>query len=318
MKKTIILSFCLATYNQPEKVEQLLESMREEDLSGVEVIIRDDSNNLLTQEIVARYQDILPLNYLKMTKEGVDVAFLNLSDVANGDYVWWFGDDTIKKGIFSKLKKCFKKHPQLDFIYINSTDASGSSYSISMKGDELSTDRDYMALKLADQLGFCSALVFKRQLLRSGLSSAKELIGSSWVTLYLAHYVISIGNYFYIMDGNNFFSQDKLPGEIRWYDPFEVHCINYAIVLKRFKQSYRKGLIRELLNRKLESSCRAVVIERSLGFKTGFASNSPKIINMFKHYWTYPKCYLACFLMIIPRPSLVKARSLYLSLKKIK
>jgi hypothetical protein len=59
-----------------------------------------------------------------------------------------------------------------------------------------------------------------------------------------------------------------------------------------------------MLANKFGRAWRAVIVERALGFHTGFASPSPKIKKMAKLYWSYPEFYIALPLMLMPRPIL--------------
>ena len=164
-----VLSFCIPTYGQPQKIRETLESLLMQDMDGVEILIRDDNQDSETEKVVSEYLTRLPIIYFHMAKEGVDRAFLFLSKEANGAFVWWFGDDILEPGVISRVMWFLRCNPFVDFIYINSTDLSGEHFSIQLDESQYFADRDDVLVKLKDQLGFCSAMLFRRQTLALGL-----------------------------------------------------------------------------------------------------------------------------------------------------
>lgn len=300
-----ILSLCIPTYAQPLQIKRTLDSLLGQDLERVEIVIRDDNPNSKTEGVISEYLAKLPIRYFHMTKEGIDPAFLFLSQEASGTFVWWFGDDVLLPGAVDRVVDFLRHNESLDFMYINSTDMSGENYSIQMGGSRFFRDKNEALLELKDQLGFCSAMLFRKEVLLSGLQEAERFVGSSWVTLFLALNTLAVGKSFYFLDGKNFLSDPKLPGEIRWYDPFEVHGINFFIVMQEFKDVFDRKILRKVLAEKFAQTWRTVVVERARGFKTGFAAPSPKIWKMAKYYWSCPEFYIALPLMLVPRPLLM-------------
>lgn len=309
-----LLSFCIPTYGQPMQLKRTLDSLLGQDLEEVEIVIRDDNPDTESERIVSEYLTKLPIRYFHMSKEGVDLAFMFVSKEANGDFVWWFGDDVLCPGTIGRVVDVLKHNNELDFMYVNSTDMSGSSYSVNIGGSRFSKDRNEVLSELKDQLGFCSAMLFKKETLLSGMKKAEKFVGTSWVTLFLSLNTLSVGNLFYLFDGKNFLSDSKPAGEARWYDSFEVHGLNYFIIAQEFKYKFCQKSLRRVLARKFGSAWRAVIVERALGFKTGFASPSPKILRMARLYWSYPEFYIAFPLMLMPR---VVLRTFYALYKKV-
>ncbi len=71
-----ILSFCIPTYGQPKHLRKTLQSLIGQNLEGVEILIRDDNLDSETERVVKEYNSKLPIRYFRMTKEGVDRAFI--------------------------------------------------------------------------------------------------------------------------------------------------------------------------------------------------------------------------------------------------
>ncbi|WP_187299246.1 glycosyltransferase family 2 protein [Nitrospira moscoviensis] len=302
---------CIPTYGQTRQLKRTLDSLLGQDLQDVEIVIRDDNSDAETEKMVAAYRGKLPIRYFRLRKEGVDRAFMFLSREAEGNFVWWFGDDVFCPGAIGNVMKVLMTHPTIDFMYINSTDLSGAEYSVQICGSRMVKDRNEMLAQLKDQLGFCSAMLFKREILLTGMDRAEQFIGTSWVTLFLSLNALVVGRTFYLLDGKNFLSDPKPPGETRWYDSFEVHGINYSIVARQFEEFFDRKILKRVLAYKFGRSWRAVVVERAQGFTTGFACASPKMVKMAKLYWNYPEFYLASILMLMPRPILRLCYALY-------
>lgn len=306
-----VLSFCIPTLGQPEQVRQTLESLLGQDMDGVEIVIRDDNSDTETERTVAEYMARLPIRYFHMSKESVDRAFLFLSKEAKGTFVWWFGDDMLEPGAMARVLGILRQNPNIDFMYINSTDLSGENYSVRPGGSRYFVDRNEVIAKLKDQLGFCSAMLFKRETLSLGLIKSESCVGTFWVTFFLVLHVLASGKTFYFLDGRNFLSETKPAGEARWYDPFLVHGINFAFVARKFNGHFDRRTMRKMLGDKFSRSWRAVIVERALGFTTGFAAATPRWAKMFKLYWNYPELYVAIPMLLTPRPVLRGMYSLY-------
>jgi glycosyltransferase involved in cell wall biosynthesis len=308
---TKFLSFCIPTYGQSQQVRKTLESLIGQELEGVEIVIRDDNQDSETEKVVSEYKSRLPIRYFHMEKEGVDRAFLFLSKEAVGKFVWWFGDDILEPGSMERVKGFLKTNPSIDFMYVNSTDLSGEHYSIKLGGSRYFVDRNEVVSKLKDQLGFCSAMLFKRETLILGLNKAESCVGTFWVTFFLVLHTLASGKSFYFFEGRNFRSEPKPVGESRWYDSFLIHGINFAIVANLFKDSFNPEALQKMLNDKFSRSWRAVVIERALGFKTGFAAANLNFTILFRLYGSNPEFYVAVPLMVIPNKILIRLYGLY-------
>ena len=103
-----LISICLPTCNQPTSLETTLTSFIDQDNTDIEILIRDDSQQDISNYIVSKYKD-LPIQYFKMEKGGIDLAILWLLNKSKGKYVWIFGDDILEKKKYSKCKKNNKK-----------------------------------------------------------------------------------------------------------------------------------------------------------------------------------------------------------------
>ena len=318
----IKVSLCLITYNQPDSVARLLEAVGKQGGDGLEVLIRDDSPNDDTQDIVnACMLDFpVPLRYFKAEKNpsgGYDKALLFLTEQAEGEYIWWYGDDILADDAISRLLVALASPERFALVWINARNI----HDLADKGLDLGGDRIFetpgeVFATNVGLLGFPSATIIRRELISDCIVKARKFIGTTLTGFYLVLSAITAPRVksLYIQRPC-LLSQPKPAGEVRWYDSFEVHGINYMLISLDFRDridgaSYRKG-IAEHYGR----IWRAVVYERAVGLETGFASRNLKLAQMARLYWTYPEFYLAFPLMLLPRPVLGMAYRTYRKLR---
>ena len=303
--KNILLSICLPVYNQSDKVREffknIIPQLNPEISSHIEIVIRDDSTNDETKNVVSRYPHN-NLRYFCEKKEGIDQALIFLLEKARGEFVWWFGDDVLEDGIVEILLDIIKSNPAISLIYLNSKNINDDSdIAFRKEGDYFFRDRNQVLEEINDQLGFITAVVFSRRYAMQSLNLAYKHIGTSWVSLFIILSVVANGEKFYFIQKPYILSSPKPPGEKRWYDSFQVHGINYFLIVQEFKDYFDKKVLRKALAEKFGRSWRAVVVERAMGLTTGFGSKSPKVLKMAKLYWSYPEFYIALPLFLTPR-----------------
>lgn len=170
------LSICIPTFNRPqcltERLEQLATLITPELRRNVEVIVSDNGSPQDMGAIVSRYRTrIGKLRFHRSPiNRGFDYNFLNCLQMAEGDYVWVFGDDDyfLENSITSALALA-----ELDnFDCIIANQAIGESYSCRPAlGDRmfhLDQDRADTLMDLCCELSyggslcFVSSLIFRR------------------------------------------------------------------------------------------------------------------------------------------------------------
>ena len=296
------LSFCIVTCNQPRELERLLNSLLFQDLESVEIIIRDDSKNNKSKLVVDKYLHKMEIEYYHLEASGVDVAIQHVVKKAKGDYIWVFGDDVLEVDAFKKIKTYLKDFGNLDFIYLNSSNLNKDQTSIKERNNIATGNKDEFLTLIKNQLGFLSALIFKKEIINAAVINDETVIGTNWIILYSSLYAIVHGERFLYLSDIYFTSEDNKPvGVQRWYDSYEVHAIKFAREVVKFKDDFSSGKIRSLISFQFNLSWKAVLIERALGFHEGFASHTPKFKKTLTTFWTYPACYIALFLFILPR-----------------
>ncbi|MEW6408114.1 MAG: glycosyltransferase family 2 protein [Patescibacteria group bacterium] len=310
-RSNIILSICLATYNQPDKVkiffDNIIFQLNSEISSRIEIVVRDDSANTETENLINDYYKKIsvPIRYFKGKKEGLDATVIFLTKEARGKYVWWFGDDILTDGAIKKILNIIESNSKVSLIYVNSRNIDDDK-DVAFNKDEdcFFNNRNQVLKEINDQLGFITATIFRKSDAIRELEAAYKYTGTSWVNLFIILSVLARGEKFYFVKNPYILSFPKLPGEARWYDSFQVHGINYFLIVQEFKDKFDKKIIRKALADKFSRAWRAVIVERARGFTTGFGSRTPKIKQMFKCYWNFPEFYIALPLFLMPRSAL--------------
>jgi len=318
----IKLSICLITCGQPDSVARFLEASGKQGVDGVEVLVCDDSPNNETRDIVNSCASNfpVPLRYFKGNRSpsgGYDKALIYLSERAEGEYIWWYGDDVLADDAISRVLAAVASPEKFALIWLNARNIDDPSD----KGLDLGGDRTFESpgeifATNVGLLGFPSATIIRRELVAASIDEARKYIGTTLTGFYLVLSAITAprAKAVYIQQAI-LLSFAKPAGEVRWYDSFEVHCINYALISLDFRDridrvSYRSGIADHY-----GRIWRAVVYERAIGLETGFASRGPKLARMASLYWSYPEFYIAVTLMSLPRSVLGMAHQIYRRLR---
>jgi abequosyltransferase len=316
-KNQILLSICIPTYNNAQKLSDLLDCLSGEDLSAVELVIRDDSPSDDTKKAVHSYKH-LPIKYFHGIKDGYDSAILFLTKKARGRYVWWFGDDLLEQGGVAKIKEVINGNPDLTFIWLNSRSSrDATSVSFNTIADKYFRNRDEIVETDLGLLAFGSATVVKKASIKPFMAGAAKHLNSSLMTFYLTLGAISSNGSYYLVSHPYVISDPKPSGESRWYDSFRVHGINMHLIAKEFGEVFDQKSLRKGISVQFGCIWRAVIVERALGFETGFGNRSPKVMQMMKLYWNFPEFYVALPLLLSPRPLLRVSYLLYRRIQSI-
>lgn len=311
-QKELLLSVCIPTYNQPAAVQRLLENLIAQFVSQIEIIVRDDSVDAETEMVVRKLQKVLPIRYFHGRREGLDAAIIFLTEEARGQYVWWIGDDVIAPAAIQTILSIIEQQQDLSFIWVNSHDIrSKELLTVNDRRHYFFPDRNDILNIDIGLLGFITATIFKRELAITGLAPARKHVGSAFVCMYIVLYVIAQDGRYYFLGTPCFSSNPKPPGEVRWYDQFQVFGINLFHIVKEFEGSFKKQKIRTALSKNLAMVVKAIIVERAIGLKTGFASPSPKIVPLVRLYWSYWVLWVALPLLGLPKFILARLYALY-------
>ena len=308
MNNKPLISICIITCNQPEAVKNVIYDISLQESEDIEILVRDDSSDSKTEKIVEKaIKEInIPIQYFHSKKEsfgGYDKALLDVTEKANGKYVWWFGDDRLSKKAIDKVVSIARSKDDFSFIWLNARNINDSSdIGFDLGGDMTFSNASDIFEKNVGLLGFPTITILNREDAVRGIKDAKKFIGTTLTGFFLLLYVITQKNKKAIfIQEPIILSEPKPHGENRWYDSFQVHGVNYFLVAKNFKNSILPKSFRKGMSDQYGRIWRAVIYERIMGLSTRFASSSQKIWKMTKLYWLYPEFYIALPLMLLPR-----------------
>ena len=119
------LSICIPTYNRAKHLANCLQSIisiKNHSKLTFEVCVSDNCSTDDTEDVVQRAQKYIAIKYQKNECNlGIPKNFLNVIDMAEGEFAWLIGDDDLLlPTTIDSLSQIFKYYPDVDFFYINS------------------------------------------------------------------------------------------------------------------------------------------------------------------------------------------------------
>lgn len=302
-----LLSFCIVTYKNATRVRQLLENLIPQAVPEMEIIIRDDSPDDATRQVVLEYSKIFPIRYFQGEKLGIDGANYFVAKEARGDFIWWFGDDRIIPTAIAHMVQTLRSHPDIDFLWVN----SGNEENPDDKDDgglnwgpsRFLKDGNEAIEEIADQLGFLSALVFRREAGIPSYVGAEKWIGTDFAALHTVFYILSRPNAkVYYMAERLILGKPKLPEDQLFFDSFEVFGITFYKMLKEFESEFRSSSVKKCLAKNFEAIWKGTLVYRAKGLTTNLGSNTMPLGKFFKLYWTFGSFWVALPFFLMPRP----------------
>ena len=88
-------SVVVPVYNRPDEVEELLESLTQQNYQHLEVLVIDDGSTRRCEEVANRYANQLNLRYLYKENTGQGFTRNHGFDLATGDYLITFDSDVV-------------------------------------------------------------------------------------------------------------------------------------------------------------------------------------------------------------------------------
>jgi glycosyltransferase involved in cell wall biosynthesis len=108
----MFVSICIPTYNEPDKIKTLLDSILSQTYTDYEIVITDDSNNELTEHLVKNEYKQLPVTYIKNNPaKGTPENWNYAISMAKGKWIKlmhhddWFTDENSLAAFAQKVKE---------------------------------------------------------------------------------------------------------------------------------------------------------------------------------------------------------------------
>lgn len=175
---SIVLSFCIPTYNRAAFLEETLNSIINQSDESIEIIISDNASTDATFKIVESVKNKFPnIVYHRWDANmGADLNYLKTIELANGEYCWFLGsDDVIKEGAVARMKRevaqrhdiylcseylCDLKLKPYAVHYLLPQQIPDSVYDLSIREERLSYFN--LAQSQSALFGYLSCIVFNR------------------------------------------------------------------------------------------------------------------------------------------------------------
>ena len=119
------ISICIPTYNRAVHLTNCLHSIilnRSRSEIDFQVCVSDNCSTNETELVVRSAQASIAIKYHKNTKNlGIPKNFINVVDMADGEFVWLIGDDDLLlPNALEELDKLITRNQSVDFFYVNS------------------------------------------------------------------------------------------------------------------------------------------------------------------------------------------------------
>lgn len=136
-----LLSLCIPTYNQANKLRSLLHSVVGQcaaQAGAVEIVVSDDASSDNTPEVVAEFQQQHPLVYSRNSEtQGASRNLHCLTSVlTRGTFCWLLNDDALvlPDGV-ARLLEVIKTQEDIHFIFANSAIRPAAEYEAKRRND---------------------------------------------------------------------------------------------------------------------------------------------------------------------------------------
>lgn len=313
----ILLSICVLSYNQASEIERLLRSLYGQEIDCVEIVVRDDSTNDETFNLIGDFSKDLPIRYFHGEKEGIDKTVIFLLRRAKGKFVWWVGDDEFTPCAISYVIRAIRNNPEVNFIWANYRLGGGARLAVDFNNDRYFEDRNELLECTGAALGFISATVFRRSLALSGIKGAEAYVGSAFVNLYIVLHVISHPGKMFYLRGPIVICHPATSEEIKEVvlkgdgyiqnNAFQVFGINFAEIVREFSASFDAKTIRKTLSISFGQTWRGVLV----GSVGGWDTTKGKRLKLIRHFWMFPEVAIAAILFFVPVTILRPMYSVY-------
>lgn len=304
---TCALSICILSYNQAPEIERLLASLDGQITSNVEVVIRDDSVDNETEEVVRKFSKRFPIRYFHGKKEGIDNTIFFLTEEARGKFVWWLGDEEVVPGGVQKVLDVIHKYPDATFVWANFHVSGTKKLVIDVVESRFFADREEVLDEAGAGLGFISATIINRSIALTGIERSKKYIGSAFVNLFLVLHVLAQQGRYFCMRGPVIVNYPATSEEIKEVtarrgeiknQALEVFGFNFANILREFDGPFSHTSIRAAIAKTFGQTWRGMLV----GWVGGWDTPEGKRIRMLRFFWSFPEAWIAFALFLVPLP----------------
>jgi len=310
------ISICIPSFNQPESLEKTLSTLVSQDTKNVQILINDGNSDNKNLDVVNGFTKSLNIKYVKDPGRTIDTALLDLIEIADGKYIWWFGDDQFKEDAIKEAINCTKS--DYDCIYVNGV-LHNSNRLLVESNVKATNDKNIFLNAIGINIGFVSSFIFKKSSsisfidkVRNFMIEEKKFVPSpTFSNVYILLHIIAKGDNFLFHskplftcvphDGNHFLKSKVRDSGIVLNDAFFVFGINMKDIFVLFHDQFDRALIKKLINDSFKSAWRGVIVGTAMGWDTTKSYNEfSKKLSLLKNYYNQPEIFLALPLFLLP------------------
>ena len=305
-----ILSICIPTYNRPEELRRLLESVMPQMDERVEFVIGDDGDELVTGKVLADFPGADIIYFKNQKRLGFDANLIAVTARATGEYVWWCGDDdVIAPGAIKRVLSMLLQRYKLDFIWSNYyAFPNEKELTRNLGPSHLFRDSNEVLEKIGSPLAYMSSIIFRKELILPYLSSNNSyIIGTGFANLALVLWILSKAKANYYLHEPNiicYLSSPAAPGieDKPTYDGFQVFAINFYDIVKSFmgKGSIKNHSLRKLITENFSHVWKGILVGKARNGGELWAPRRSASL-LFSRYWSYPDYWIALPFFLMPQ-----------------
>ncbi len=259
----ILLSFCVPTYNRPERVYKTIKDILSLQSDEIEIVISDDNpSSNRTQEAMNKIQDPR-LKYFRNKKNlRFDANMLITIKKANGEFLYiLMDDDEVEMKTVPWILKQIKENKNLTQICGTTgiKNPKTNDIEIYIKNEDRILSKGYESLiKLLFYYDHDSGIVLKKSIL--DLNKAKKYVGFLWIHYALVAQALIAGNtlcsskiFAYMCSSMEESDQPLIKGRKYWHPIGVLNRIKYQfeILYDITKEVEKKRKIRKIIRSKL-------------------------------------------------------------------
>ncbi len=320
------LTVCIPTYNRSNCLPTALDSILEQIVPGVEIVICDNGSIDRTAQLVQEYVNKYPsITYFRFPKNvGPDRCFLQSIEAASGEYCWFLGDDDrIEEGSIVKVLQALSTYSDLAGISVRSKTFDQQltkQLPSPLIQPHLSSDRLYENAQAIFQdlftyFGYMSGQVCKRSIWKEAVAKIEniERFFNAYIILYVISKMVFLHpKWLYLHEASVHYrsANDSFCKELGIYRRFLLDVDGYSDYTQDLFGKWhplRLCCLNQVCKKFISFHIRDIRIKKGVRFFSlkAFRDMCPKYW-MIRTFWTQNLLW-----MVIPRPLLLLMRIVY-------
>lgn len=243
----IRLSICIPTYNRGAYLSDLLDSILEQWIDGLQVVISDNGSTDDTRAVIARWEKLVPS--LKVIWHPVNIGpdrnFLSVVEAATGEFCWLMGsDDRIEPGGIARVMSAIDQWLGIAGFSVNMAAYDAQfltplpvGKAVDLDQDDVITQSDAAILTFMRHFGYLSAHVVRRSLWNEVCATGepRQFLNAYVHVLIMGRMIQKVPCWGYVhqrcvgwRSGNDSFMADG------WFNRMRIDVVGYSQIADAF------------------------------------------------------------------------------------